>query len=164
MALQRERNRFPLMCTDTTPAQAGYMDARGFQNPSYTYGWIVPFDKLDDALRTALGETPYRLQGGVCQRWSKLGYGEKYGTRTRPELKVLYDPRTDSVLVDITNNHSVDRLALANPEFVEACRNTLGHAKGIERDPVWFRSDLKKVPEGYVYEFQGYRTLYTALV
>ncbi|KAF7344625.1 hypothetical protein MSAN_01944800 [Mycena sanguinolenta] len=130
MALQRERNRFPLMCTNTTPTQAGYLDARGFQNPSYTYGWIVPFDQLVDALRKALGEAPYRLQGGVYQRWIKLGYGEKYGTRTRPELKVLYDPRTDSVLVDITNNHSVSRLALANPEFVEACRNALGAREG----------------------------------
>ena len=66
--------------------------------------------------------------------------------------------------MDITNNHSVERLALANPEFVEACRDTLCHAKGTERPPVWIRSDLSRVPEGYEYEFQGYRTPYADFV
>ncbi|KAF8186840.1 hypothetical protein K438DRAFT_1936564 [Mycena galopus ATCC 62051] len=151
------------MRTNTTPAQAGRADARGLRHPSYTYGWIVPFDQLDDAACKALGEPPHRLQGAVCKRWKNLGYADKYGrlfwgrTHTRPQLKVLYDPRTDSVLVDITNNHSKDQLALANPEFVQACRETLGPAKGLEEGPVWFRSDLTAVPEGYPYEFQGSR-------
>ncbi|KAJ6487994.1 hypothetical protein C8R45DRAFT_1144725 [Mycena sanguinolenta] len=156
-ALQRERNRFPPMYTDATPPRAGTMDARGLRNPSYTYGWIVLFQQLLDAAREVLGEAPRRLQGGVGERWEGQGYADKYGAHARPELRVFYDPRTDSVLVDITNNHSAARRALAEPEFVAACRDTLGHATGTERAPVWIRSDLSTVPEGYEYEFQGER-------
>ncbi|KAF8162418.1 hypothetical protein K438DRAFT_1985074 [Mycena galopus ATCC 62051] len=96
------------------------------------------------------------LHAIVMDLLTKLFWGR---THTRPQLKVLYDPRTDSVLVDITNNHSKDQLALANPEFVQACRETLGPAKGLEEGPVWFRSDLTAVPEGYPYEFQGIHQL-----
>jgi hypothetical protein len=78
----------------------------------------------------------------------------------RPQLRPLYDERTAGVLVYTWTNdtaHDIDS-ATSNLEFIEDCRTTLGHPQGVQRDPVWFLLDLKTVPDGYEYEFEGYRT------
>ncbi|KAJ7343128.1 hypothetical protein DFH08DRAFT_871810 [Mycena albidolilacea] len=156
------RNQFPPIRTAIEPpAPAGHRDARGLRTPFYVYGWIVPYRQLTDAARETLGKIPGFLQGPfVCERWMQLGYDKKYKPWERPQLRPLYDERTAGVLVYTWTNdsaHDIDS-ATSNLEFIEDCRTTLGHPQGVQRDPVWFLLDLKTVPDGYEYEFEGYRT------
>ncbi|KAJ7359131.1 hypothetical protein DFH08DRAFT_1074694 [Mycena albidolilacea] len=79
---------------------------------------------------------------------------------TRPKLKAFYDEmRTNAVFVFTWKSASADDIASAtsNLDILEACRNTLGHPKILEKDPVWFLLGTKTVPDGYDYEFEDYK-------